>query len=190
MLDLRDGELIDMLRSTPFADDADIQCLSYALNQVIRTILDNADGAMIHAGIERVPENVLDALAVEEDVKWYDMTADVDVKQMLIRDSYMVHAKSGTRAAVNRVVSDYYGAGEISEWFEYGGDPGHFRISITSEDMHVVIPDAFVNLVNKVKRQSAILDGMDFTWSTYQKIYAGTAQYQSFRNADITVDTQ
>lgn len=185
MTDLRNGELMDMLLSTPFADDVEIQCLSYAIKKTVGFILDCADGAMVQAGIDYVRENVLDALAVEMDVKWYDGTAAVGVKRALVKDSYIVHAHNGTKASVAKVVSDYYGDAEIEEWFEYGGDPGHFRVSVISGEQYITIPTEFLEMLEKVKRKSAVLDGVDFTWTTYQTENAGVGQKQTFTAPDI-----
>lgn len=190
MTDLRNGELLDMIKSTPFAEDVEIQCLSYALKQMIGIILDYADGAMVRAGVDHVGESALDALAVEDDAQYYQQSMDVDVKREVIKHAWQWKERAGTPSAVMGAVEDVYGGGTIEEWFSYGGSPGHFKISVASEDMHVVIPDSFTRLVNKMKRLSAILDGMDFTWSTYQELFTGTAQFQTFHNADIEIATE
>lgn len=159
--------------------------IAKTLDEVIRYIGENITLCSDWGVIDFLPEDFLDALAWELDIEWYDKSADIDVKRSLIKSSDKVHAHNGTKAAVLKVVEDYYGGGIIEEWFEYGGDPGHFKISVTSEDMHITVPEEFIALVNKIKRKSAILDGMDFTWTNYQKIYAGCAEYKSYHNADL-----
>ena len=190
MADLKSGELIDMLGSTPFAEDVEIQCLSYALKKMTGVILGCADGTMVRGGLDHVKENILDVLAIEDDAQYYQQDMAEDVKREVIRHALQWKEKAGTPGAVRGVVGDVYGGGSVEEWFSYGGEPGHFKISVASEDMHIVIPESFVRLVNRMKRLSAVMDGMDFTWSTYEEIFTGTAQYQIFRNADMVIRTE
>lgn len=163
--------------------------LADGLDSVIRYIGENIVLCSDWGMVDQLPEDFLDALAWELDIEWYDKNADIDTKRALIKSSDEIHSHNGTKAAVLKVVENYYGGGEIEEWFEYNGDPGHFRISVTSEDMHITIPEEFTSLVNKIKRKSAVLDGMDFTWTTYQALYAGTAEYKSYINADLICST-
>ena len=169
--------------------EKDNLALANGLNEVIRYIGENITLCSDWGVIDRLPEEFLDELAWELDIEWYDRSADIEVKRSLVKNSDIVHSKYGTKAAIIKVVGDYYDDAVVTEWFEYGGEPGHFKVEVLSEDMHIVIPEEFIDLINKVKRQSAIFDSVDYTWTTYQTLYTGAAQYQSFRNADIVINT-
>ncbi len=43
-----------------------------------------------------------------------------------------VHTFRGTPYAVEQVIQTYFGDGEVSEWFEYGGQPGMFKVVTTN----------------------------------------------------------
>jgi len=52
----------------------------------------------------------------------------------LIKESIKIHKIKGTKAAVKNVLQALNLNGTIQEWFEYEGDPYHFRILITLND--------------------------------------------------------
>lgn len=185
MIDLYNGELLDLLKGTPFADDVDTACLSYALKKGIQSVMTAAIESQVTVGVDELPEHILDVLAVEGGIVWYDPEADIEVKRALIKSATNVHMTLGTVAAVIQVANDYYGDSEVLEWFDYAGTPGHFKVNILTEGMHIDIPDSFVEVLKKVKRQSAILDGIDFVWTTYCKCHTGGGQKQSFHAPDI-----
>jgi phage tail P2-like protein len=169
-------------------NQADDRAMAQALNETIRDIGEKAALCSDWGVIDELPEEFLDALAWELDIDWYDRTAEIEVKRALIKSSDIVHAHNGTKAAVARVVADYYGESVVEEWFEYGGQPGHFKVSVGSEDMHITIPTEFLELLDKVKRQSAVMDSVDFTWTTYETICTGTGQKQAIIQPDIPCD--
>ena len=180
MTDLYNGELLDILKGTAFAGDIDTECLSYALKKGVQAVMKAAMESQVTADVDALPEHILDVLAVENGIVWYDPDAEISVKRALIKSATNVHMTLGTVAAVSQVANDYYGDSEVLEWFEYSGTPGHFKINIITEGMHIDIPDSFVEILKKVKRQSAILDGVDFVWTTYNQKHTGVAVKQSF----------
>ena len=185
VIDLYNGELHDILLGTPFSGDIDTECLSYALKKAVQAIIDLADASEVTAMVDNLPEHILDVLAVENGIVWYDPDADIDVKRNLIKSATNVHMQLGTKKAVEQVCNDYYGDSEVLEWFEYGGTPGHFKVNVLSEDIHIEIPDKFVEILRKVKRQSAIMDGIDFVWTIYNYMHIGAEQKQSLIAPDI-----
>ena len=62
---------------------------------------------------------------------WYDRSYTLEEKRKTIKDSFYVHRHRGTKAAVERAISAIYPNPKVLEWFEYGGDPYHFKLRIT-----------------------------------------------------------
>lgn len=85
---------------------------------------------IIYARIDKLPENVLDILAYDFHVDWYDYSYPVSVKRQIIKDSVKVHKRLGTKYAVETVLSNVFQKAWVSEWYEYGGRPYYFRINI------------------------------------------------------------
>lgn len=169
--------------------EADDVAIARTLDPLIHEIGEKVRLCSDWGVVDDLPEEFLDALAWELDIDWYDKSADIEVKRALIKSADKVHAHHGTKAAVAQVVSDYYGEAEVKEWFEYlGGAPGHFKVSVSSGDAHVIIPDEFIEAVKKVKRQSAIMDDVDFTWVTYETVNAGAGERHTLSNPDIIME--
>ena len=73
----------------------------------------------------------MDLLAVELRTPSYDENFSIKVKRTLIAESLLFYAQMGTPAAVNRIIETIFQAGHISEWWEYGGKPYHFKAYTT-----------------------------------------------------------
>jgi P2-related tail formation protein len=72
----------------------------------------------------------------------------------------------GTPAAVNKIIETIFETGYIKEWYEYGGEPYHFKAyttnpAITSDDV-----EEFRRVLVSVKRLSAWLDEIILDLST------------------------
>lgn len=61
---------------------------------------------------------------------WWDADYTLEEKRRTLKDSWRVHRMLGTKAAVELAISAIFPEVRVSEWFEYGGDPYHFRLSI------------------------------------------------------------
>ena len=74
---------------------------------------------------------ILDLLAYQFHVDYYDaINFTDDEKRDLIRNSIAWHRIKGTPAAVEMVLSVFFKNYRLEEWFDYGGEPYYFRLSI------------------------------------------------------------
>lgn len=80
--------------------------------------------------IDKAPEELLDLLAFEKHVDFYDNELSLQQKQNLIKLSVGWHRKKGTRGAVEEVVSIVYQNAEVVEWFENNSTPYLFSVYI------------------------------------------------------------
>ena len=128
--------------------------------------------------IDYLGNDELDALAEELNILWYDTGADIAIKRSLIKDSDKIYAHLGTKWAVENVIRSYFGDGYILEWFEYGGEPGHFQVHSANSTINNERVTEFLALLEKVKRASAKLDGIFITMSGELPLYAGTAIHE------------
>lgn len=104
-----------------------------AMGKTIATLMvryraDLESALHILTNIDNLPEDVLDSLAYDFKVDWYNYDYPVNVKRALLKTSPYVHRHLGTRAAVETAVRALYPDSILEEWFEYGADPYHFRI--------------------------------------------------------------
>ncbi len=107
--------------------------------------------------IDRLSGADLDELAWELNILWYNSTAPVETKRQLIKSSDLVFARLGTRWAVERVTSAYFGNARLYEWFEYGGDPHFFKVQLDFDPTQEQ-KDEFRRILEIVKRKSQWLE--------------------------------
>lgn len=105
----------------------------------------------IYTRIDELPEWLLDILAKDFKVDWYDPDYSLAQKRQTIKDSWHVHRTLGTKAAVETAIRAIYPDAEVKEWFEYNGEPYHFKLLI----------DASYERVDQAKHQR-VLERVDY----------------------------
>ena len=138
------------------------RALAYAIGIQVDKLLVMAERMVIWADLDRVPEQLLDYLAAELRTPAYRADYAVEVKRTLVRQSLLFYATMGTPAAVDRLIQAIFGSGQIQEWFEYGGEPHHFRATIGAGGI-TITPEALEELrrvLASVKRLSSWLDSI------------------------------
>lgn len=161
-MDLNDLDLL-RLQSQYMQNDVNTQGVCGALTQVLKYICSVIKNCQILNRVDELPEPVLDELALELHVDWYDNSLPVETKRKLIKNSDKVHMKAGTPAAVESVISDIFGDGKVEEWFEYDGDPGMFRVVTSNVSISGDMADKFIRALNSIKRVSAHLEEIRIT---------------------------
>lgn len=110
--------------------DKSIMALAAADAEALAVRLEEIDRVRIISNIDGLDEAVLDILARDFKVDWYDPDYSLEEKRRTLKDSWRVHKTLGTRAAVETAISAIYPETTVEEWFEYGGEPYHFRLRI------------------------------------------------------------
>ena len=172
---------LDFVRLLPqfMRDDTAVQGLAAGLNEIIPSLSDSVRTLSTWDQIDRLSEAELDDLAWELNILWYDTGASVTIKRDLVRNSDKVWQYIGTKWAVENVISTYFGEGHIEEWFEYGGEPGRFRIVAKNPSLAEETLQEFMNILNKVKRASAKLDGISIVLDGELNLSAGVAYHET-----------
>jgi len=96
----------------------------------LKEAYDEADLLYDLVNIDKLPEPLLDVIAYEKHVDFYDNQLTIEQKRELIKSSISWHRKKGTRWAVERVVSIVYPNANVYEWFEYDGHKYRFKIEV------------------------------------------------------------
>lgn len=156
-------------------DDLAVKGLAAGLDSVIPQLSSSIDVLTTWNHIDELSEDELDALAWELNILWYDKAANLDTKRQLVKDSDNVYRHLGTKWAVENVINTYFGDGYITEWYEYNGDPGYFRVYTTNPTLTEERLVEFLNILDKVKRHSSKLDGIFITLTGRMPLSAGMA---------------
>lgn len=153
MVKLYDSNITDILPDV-LSSDPKVQALGYAMKKAVQRLIEYCQNISIYAAIDTVPEQVLDLLAIEFNTQYYDDTMDVKLKRSMVKNTLNWYMYTGTAAAVMELVESVFGSGEIEEWFEYGGEPYHFKIHTfnveTTDDM-IQLAESLVNSVQNVR---------------------------------------
>ncbi len=174
---------LDFKRLLPafMRDDGAVTGLSLALNEIVPQLEGSIQTLSTWDSIDLLSEEELDALAWELNILWYDVGANIDTKRDVIKNSDLVYRRLGTKWAVESVIKSYFGDGYITEWFEYGGQPGRFRVYTANPSVSEERYGEFLNLLEKIKRASAKFDGLYITLTGQMPLCAGMAVHQSGR---------
>lgn len=76
------------------------------------------------------PVDLLPYLAWALSVDRWDKNWPAEKKIVAIQQSYWLHRRKGTRAAVRRVIEDMGFSALFAEWFDVGDEPGTFRLEV------------------------------------------------------------
>lgn len=148
------------------ASQTEVQAIAYAIGRQIAKVCAYADRARVYAAIDQLDEQTLDLLAVELRAPAYDENYSIPVKRALVQGALTFYMKMGTPYAVNKIIEAIFQTGRISEWFEYGGKPFHFKAYTTNPAITPEDVDEFTRVLSTVKRLSAWLDEIILDLST------------------------
>lgn len=123
---------IDLTRALPptLKNDEDMLALARVIGAELQETGRMIRQNIIYPRIDELPENVLDILAYDLHVDWYDFDYPIEAKRSIIKDSVKVHKRLGTVYATLTALRSVYPNSEIEEWFDYGGEPFLFRVVI------------------------------------------------------------
>lgn len=159
-------------------NDVAVQGLAAGIDSIVPQLAEEIEKLSTWDCIDKLTEAELDELAWELNILWYDTGAPIDVKRNIVRDSDKVYKKLGTKWAVENVINTYFGDGYVEEWFQYGGEPGRFRVYSGNPTLNESKFVEFLNLLNKVKRASAKLDGVFITLTGQMNLHTGVALHE------------
>ena len=158
MIKLSGSRFTDIMPDN-LASQVETQAFAYAVGRQIEKLCAYSDAARTYAAIATMPEWLLDYMAVELRTPSYDENYSLKTKRALIQGSLLFYTQMGTPAAVNRIIETIFETGYIEEWYEYDGDPHHFRAYVG--DGGEVGPgelEEFRRVLSSVKRLASWLD--------------------------------
>ena len=110
--------------------DPSAVALAEAMADLLARRPEEIEQLRIYPVIDRLDERLLDILAYDFKVDWWDADYSLEEKRWTLKDSWRVHKLLGTKAAVEMAISAIYPRTTVLEWWEYGGEPYHFRLDI------------------------------------------------------------
>jgi phage tail P2-like protein len=169
-MDIKNLDLLT-LQTQQMQQDITTQGLCSALNPKFRRIANEVELLSIYANIANLPENIVDELAYQMHVDYYDKTASLEVKRNLVKTSIIIHRTKGTKYAVEKLIETVFGDGYIQEWFEYDGEPYMFKVLTTNTAITGDDADKFIRMLDTVKNIRSHLEEIIITMSEDMNLY-------------------
>lgn len=158
---------LDFLRLLPafMRDDEAVIALSKAMNELIGTPGKRLATIRTWDKIDELNEAECDELAWELDIDWYDSTGmSLEDKRATIKLAQQIKRKRGTKWAVERLISAYFGEGYIMEWYEMDGTPFTFVALTTNTHITAENFGKFVEAVKAAKNERSHIAGVFYFW--------------------------
>lgn len=162
MLKLIETHLLDILPPN-LASDPIISNAAKAIDAELTAVTQLSRTVLILARIDELPEDVIDLLAKQFKVDFYDANTPVERKRELVRTSIAWHRIKGTPDAVQQVVDTLIDGATVQEYWEYGGRPYFFKVGdIKGPLVSSRTIDATVRAIYVAKNTRSHLDGITF----------------------------
>ena len=153
--------LMDIMPENLLADN-NIRNIVEVIDERLKDSYKQTAYPAIISRIDELDSDILDSLAWQYNVDFYDPAINVENKRKLIRESIAWHRLKGTSAAVNQLVSAVFGPSWTKEWFEYGGKPYHFRVvteNVTTDKAQLKL---MYDAIYVAKNVRSVLDNIEF----------------------------
>lgn len=159
---------LDFVRLLPafMRDDEAALALSKAMNQLIGEPGKRLNSIRTWDKIEELNEAECDELAWELDVDWYDSTGmGLEEKRATLMLAQQIKRKRGTKWAVERLISAYFGEGYVMEWHELDGSVPYTFVALTT-NTNITAENyvKFVEAVKAAKNERSHIAGVYYVW--------------------------
>lgn len=163
MRELKDYSLQRTLPSS-IADDKNVKNIVKAIEPELRKINAFAELILLLPRLDELSEDIVDVLAWQYHVDFYDYEADVSIKRNLVRNALAWHKIKGTPAAVEAVVGTVFTSGRVFEWWEYDAEPYHFEVRLIEEPCpNPSVIEKLIRAIQETKNTRSWCDGLYFS---------------------------
>ena len=157
---------------------SDIRALLLAIDAMIGQLWPGLNKLDQTVDLRKAGHEVLDVLAVENQVPNWDESFSLDKKRRLIMAAIPYWCGAGTVAATREIMEAIFTSAAIREWFDYGGTHHYFKIETTDPSVTEDDQQAFIDALENVKRLSAWLEAVVLVLSADPATaYRGVALY-------------
>jgi len=157
MINIYESSVLDLLPPN-LKNDPDMIAASKAVDNQFLLAVNEVNKCILLPNLDTLPSDVVDLLAWQMHVDFYDNTLDLAVRRDLVRNSIRWHKQKGTPKAVEELISTVFDSGEVDEWFNYGGEPYTFQVITTNETVTMDKAEQFIRALNSVKNERSWLD--------------------------------
>ncbi|AIQ20721.1 tail protein [Paenibacillus sp. FSL H7-0357] len=172
MINIQTVSLLDLLPHS-IRNDPAITAAATALDKQLQVTTDMITSLNIFSRSTEWTNEETDQLALQYRPPYYDPELSVGQKRLLVNNAISFHRHKGTAGAVESLIKILFGEGSVEEWWEYGGDPYHFRVVTNNADVTTTRAQEFIEAVNAIKRLSTVLDSVTISQAETLPLYIG-----------------
>jgi phage tail P2-like protein len=128
---------LDLLKILPssISGDKNVQAAAKAIDPEMKSVSQDIREALILSRIDELSEPVIDLLAWQWHVDFYELARTLEMKRATVKDSIPWHRKKGTRWAIKKALEMIGVEAEIIEWWRIAGAiPYTFAVTATVTD--------------------------------------------------------
>lgn len=173
MLNISDISLLDLIPPN-LKSDPQVQAAATALDAELKAVTEAVKGIILYSRIDELPEEIIDHLAWQFHVDYYNPNLPLDVKRTLVKNSLAWHRSKGTPATVEELITAVFDEGQVVEWWEYGGDPYMFKVVTFNAQVTNEIAQEFIRALNSIKNARSWLESVEITQTEEMPLFFGS----------------
>lgn len=116
------------LVSQSFLEDEKAKQICEVINTELQSLMANVHFAESAYDIDNATEAVLEHIAWQLNSELFFLGSTLEEKKRLVKEAIKLHRRKGTKYAVEHAIQLIIPTATVSEWFEYDGNPYHFRV--------------------------------------------------------------
>lgn len=177
MIDLKQNTLLREIPNNLLVDKKVIH-LANSLQNSLDKMLDWAEKINFEMNLDKLDDALLDHLLWEKHITWSEGLGLADTREKkikLIQDAIELHRIKGTPAAIELVFSILDIDSKLTEWFQYGGDPYHFKVQINIHDkgLNEATYNMLTALIYEYKNVRSYLEAIEIYFVSKSQSYVG-----------------
>jgi len=138
-----------------------LQVLAIQVEKILKEkIISEISKLAIFKNLEEQSDEILSELAWQFAIDNWREDLEREVKIKLIKEAYWAHSKKGTKKIIEENLKKLNYPIQLSEWFEFNGQPFTFKVTTTKINTSVHWVDDLLEIINKYKNCRSILESI------------------------------
>lgn len=181
MIELKQNTLLREIPNNLLFDEK-VKNFAKALQQPLDEMLEWAFKINYTLNLNELDDAILDHLLWEKHIGWNEglsLAATRQQKINLIQTAINTHRRKGTPAAIEQILEALNLPGEVVEWFQYEGNPFHFKVEVTTANITSDTIFLLKQLIKEYKNTRSWLDfvAVKLPQSQYIEIESNKSHY-------------
>lgn len=145
------------LVSQSFLEDEKAKQICEVINTELQSLMANVHFAESAYDVDNATEAVLEHIAWQLNSELFFLGATLEEKRRLVKEAIKLHRYKGTKYAVEHSIQMIVPSAKVEEWFEYDGNPYHFRVlNVERRTLREVL--TIISLINIMKSLRSWID--------------------------------